>query len=540
MASHILAQQPVYVDGIKATKQSLFPNTEPFSGFNRPSRIQGEIEDLEVEGTIPKAVEGTFYRIQSDHKYAPKYESDIHFNGDGIVGAFRISDGCVDWKQRYVETDRYKVEKDARKNLFGKYRNPYTDHPTVKGFIRTAANTNVFFWRGLLLALKEDGPPFALDPDTLATIGRYDFEGQVLSPTFTAHPKVDATTGELICFGYEAGGDGNDASKEVVIYTIGPDGTKREEAWYTAPYCGLIHDCGITENYVVLAMSPLKASLDRIQEGGNHWAWDPNEDQVYGIFPRHGGKREDAIWVRSTTAFHGHVAGAYEEDGNIIFDLGVASGNVFFFFPPEDAKPGRVAHRNKIYSPVTRWIFDPKTLRSGDWVEPAEECPFSSEFSRIDERYNGKKYSQLWTLQVDPTRPYDVARCGSPAGGLFNVLTHYNWETGELDEYFDGPCTTFQEPVFIPESDDAPEGHGYLMALMNRLDELRNDIGIFDARKLSAGPVAIIKLPLKFKLGFHGNWVDQREIDEFKKARESGKIEPALPAQKPLPWQLKQ
>ncbi|KAH7009678.1 hypothetical protein EDB80DRAFT_574123, partial [Ilyonectria destructans] len=132
--------------------------------------------------------------------------------------------------------------------------------------------------------------------------------------------------------------------------------------------------------------------------------------------------------------------------------------------------------------------------------------------------------------QVDPSRPYDVAKCGSPAGGLFHVLTHYNWETGEVDEYFDGPGTTFQEPVFIPESADAPEGHGYLLALMNRLDELRNDIWL----------VASIKLPLKFKLGFHGNWVDRREIDEFKKAREDGSIAPALPAQKPLLLQLMQ
>jgi carotenoid cleavage dioxygenase-like enzyme len=49
------------------------------------------------------------------------------------------------------------------------------------------------------LAMKEDGPPFAMDPVTLETIGRYDFEGLILAPTFTAHPKSNPMTGEMVC-----------------------------------------------------------------------------------------------------------------------------------------------------------------------------------------------------------------------------------------------------------------------------------------------------------------------------------------------------
>lgn len=532
--AHLPQVPPLYVNGEKVSDQTKFPNTEVFRGFNKPSRIEGDIYELEVEGEVPKAINGTFYRIQADHRFPPKYEDDIHFNGDGQVGAFRIQDGHVDWKQRYVHTERYKHETAARRGLFGKYRNPYTDHPTVHGIIRTASNTNIFFWRGVLLSLKEDGPPYALKPETLETIGRYDFEGQVLAPTFTAHPKVDPKTGELICFAYEAGGNGNDASNDIVIWTISPDGKKTQETWYKAPFCGIIHDVGFTDNWIVLPMTPLKADLERMKKGGNHWAWDPNEDQYYGIFPRRGGKPSDARWVRSKNAFHGHVANAYEEDGKILYDLTVADGNVFFFFPPDDQPAGKVAQRNKLFSPMTRWVFDPATLKDGDRVEPLSEGNFSCEFTRVDDRYQGKKYTQYWTLQVDPTRPYNFEKCGSPGGGMFNVLTHYNWETGEKDEHWAGDCATYQEPVFIPESEDAPEGHGWILCLENRLDELRNNIAIFDAQNLKNGPTALVKLPLKFRLGFHGNWVDNAEIEEF------GKLDPVLPAKDPLPWQLKQ
>lgn len=291
--------KPHYVEGRKDGDQVKFPETPFFQGFNTPSRLEGDILDLEVSGIIPKDINGTFYRIQPDHRFPPLFEEDIHFNGDGAVSAFRFENGHVDFKQRYVHTERYKHETAHRKSLFGRYRNKYTDNEMVKGIIRTAANTNILFWRGVLLATKEDGPPFAMDPVTLETIGRYDFDGQVRSPTFTAHPKIDPTTGEMVAFAYEAGGDGNDGSCDIVVYTIDANGKKTEECWYKAPFCGMIHDCGLTENYLVLPMTPLKCSLDRLKKGGSHWAWDPNEDQLYGIAPRRGGKPEDIVWLRA-------------------------------------------------------------------------------------------------------------------------------------------------------------------------------------------------------------------------------------------------
>lgn len=291
--------EPLYTKGWKTSTQTKYPDSVAFQGFNKPCRLEGDIFELEVDGTVPAEINGTFYRVQPDHRFPPMFENDIHFNGDGSITAIRIQDGHVDFKQRYAQTDRFKAETAARKSLFGKYRNPFSDNEAVKGVIRSAANTNIVFWRGMLLAAKEDGPPFAMDPVTLETIGRYDFEGQVQSPTFTAHPKFDPDTGEMICFGYEAGGNGQDGSCDIVVYTIDAEGRKTEETWYKAPFCGMIHDCGISKNYVVLPMTPLKCSVERMKAGGNHWAWDPEEDQWYGVVPRRGGKPEDIVWFRS-------------------------------------------------------------------------------------------------------------------------------------------------------------------------------------------------------------------------------------------------
>jgi carotenoid cleavage dioxygenase len=280
------------------------------------------------------------------------------------------------------------------------------------------------------------------------------------------------------------------------------------------------------------------------------------------------------------TGFHGHVAGCYElPSGEVVFDLTVADGNVFFFFPPDEniTPPDGVAKRNKLSSPTVRWVFDPKAKKSairtaaaGDadvWVadervKPSLTWLTNGEFSRIDDRYTTKPYRHFWQAVVDPTKPYDFAKCGPPAGGLFNSLGHYTWseehyhtsdsaqngnsgkseEKGKFgleDVYFPGPTMTFQEPTFIPR-DGGAEGEGYLIALLNHLDELRNDVVIFDAQNLSKGPLAVIHLPLKLKLGLHGNWVDHRDIEAWQARRaENGDVGPVQVATEPLPWQKK-
>ena len=55
--------------------------------------------------------------------------------------------------------------------------------------------------------MKEDSPPVAMNPLTLETVDDYyTFGGGLKSQTFTAHPKIDPHTGELVAFGYEAKG----------------------------------------------------------------------------------------------------------------------------------------------------------------------------------------------------------------------------------------------------------------------------------------------------------------------------------------------
>jgi len=144
-----------------------FPQAMDFIGHNAPSRVEAEIYDLVIEGTLPEDIQGSYYQTVPDPQFPPKLGWDTFLSGDGMVRMFRFENGHVDFKQRYVRTERWQLERQARRALYGAYRNPFTDDPSVQGKGRGVANTTPVFHGGRLFALKEDSRPWEVDPNTL-------------------------------------------------------------------------------------------------------------------------------------------------------------------------------------------------------------------------------------------------------------------------------------------------------------------------------------------------------------------------------------
>src|SRR6185295_11873448 len=214
--------------------------------FGAPFRTECDIQDCEVDGEIPLDLSGAFYRVGPDFQYPPRVPN-IPFDGEGHVAMFRISKGHADFRTRYVRTQRFKAQREARQSLFGTYRNPHTDDPRVKKVSRGTANTNIIFHAGKLLALKEDSPPVVMDPRTLDTLDDYyTFGGKLESLTFTAHPKIDSSSGEMIGFGYEAKGEATD---DVAVFSIGRNGKLDWSTWIKVPYVGMLHDFAVTDKH---------------------------------------------------------------------------------------------------------------------------------------------------------------------------------------------------------------------------------------------------------------------------------------------------
>ena len=108
-----------------------FPQEGLYQDVLRLVRMEGDIADIEIEGEIPAEMDGAFYRVHPDPQFAPRKAGDQFFNGDGMVTMFRFRNGRVSMKQRYAKTDKWKLENEAGHSLFGSYRNPRTDDPSV-------------------------------------------------------------------------------------------------------------------------------------------------------------------------------------------------------------------------------------------------------------------------------------------------------------------------------------------------------------------------------------------------------------------------
>ncbi|KAF2432513.1 hypothetical protein EJ08DRAFT_120986 [Tothia fuscella] len=53
-----------------------FPDLPQFERFMKPCRFEGKIQNLEVRGSIPSEIDGTFYRVMPDPQLPPLIEND--------------------------------------------------------------------------------------------------------------------------------------------------------------------------------------------------------------------------------------------------------------------------------------------------------------------------------------------------------------------------------------------------------------------------------------------------------------------------------
>jgi carotenoid cleavage dioxygenase len=479
-----------------------FPAGRLFAGFSAPARMECDVYDLEVvKGEIPMGLNGAFYRVQPDPAWPAKLGQDIPLNGDGMVTMFRFGQGHVDFRSRYVRTEKFLAERAARKALFGAYRNPFTDDPSVQGKSAGTANTNVVWHAGKLLVLKEDSHPIELDPETLETRGPVNFNGKLSSLTFTAHPKIDPQTGEMIAFGYEARGL---ATPDIAFYVISSSGQITREEYFEAPYASMVHDFGVTRDHVIFPISPLCSDLEAMKLGKPHFAWDGRRDCHVGILPRRG-SASDLRWFKGPAAFSSHTMNAWNDGSRVHYDTPVGNFVVFPFFPDAEGKPWNPAQAQPR---LERWTMDLASPASG--FERKLLSPRIVEFPRIDERFAMAAYSHGWAACDDTSK--DSAPTSLGGGLSLNAIAHFDHSNACVNVWRAEDGSAVQEPQFVPRTPSSTEGDGWLLVVVNRLADMHSDLVILDALHVAEGPIACLRMPMRLRAGLHGTWVDSSEL----------------------------
>lgn len=451
----------------------------------KPMRFEADIFDCEVEGEIPATLNGALFRIGPDRQY-PSLEGDIVLNGDGQVSGFWFEDGHVSFRSRYVMTERLKREREAKRRLYGVYRNKYTDAPSVSNIPDrdNTGNTYAFAHHGELFALREDSRPHRLDPATLETLPVGDFDG-LESTAVTAHPKIDPVTGEWWSYGVFARGE---PTTDASLHVFDRAGRLVREEWFQTPFPGLSHDWGVTREHIVFPIMPLIADDARLRAGGHFYQYDADEPSAWGVMPRGGNAATDMRWFRIPDLVMGHVMNAYSEGDVVHVDVPFSPGNVFCFFPD---KHGQLPTPAEGITQISRISFD---LSKPDG-EAVTITPFNGalgDMPRIDDRFAMSKYRIGYFALRD-----------FPNMGVGQL----DWDSGDMVFHaLEGGAA--QEPVFVPRSPDAAEGDGYVLAAVDRFREGRSELLILDGNDVSRPPIATVKLPFALPMAFHGCWME--------------------------------
>jgi carotenoid cleavage dioxygenase-like enzyme len=477
-----------------------FPDLPTFSGFDWPVRADADVFDLEVIGEIPEGLDGTYYRCGPEHQFPPLREG-VFIDGDGVISMFRFEKGHVDFRTRFVRTERFNADRAARRSLFGGYRNPYFDDPSVAGVDRGTANTTAFWHGGRLFALKEDSRPMEVDPDTLETRGRWDYGGHLQSRTATAHPEIDPETGELFMHGFHSRGG---ISSEIAYWVVDKDGHLVREFEITPPYASMIHDIAVTKEHVIFPVMPTTPDDARMRSGGPIFQWDESLPSYLGVM-RRDGDGSDIRWFKGPAQWMYHIMNAVTDGSIIRIDCCISGIQSFPFFSDITGKP---------YDPerarphLGRWTID---LAGPDSFETSKFFEIQCEYPRIDDRYQMLPYRNGWLVFTDPERKAESTTRRS--GQAFNSIGRFDMTTGKLvDSWWAGERSAPMEPQFVPRSADAREGEGWILVVVGRYDESRSDLVVLDAQNLAAGPVAVAKLPLRARAAFHGCWVPGADL----------------------------
>lgn len=449
----------------------------------RSTDFEGRWVPSEVEGQIPKAIDGTLYRIGPGSK--SNYGTDLKhlFDGDAYVTAIRFQSGKIDAQSRFVDTEERQKERQAGKMIYHEFG---TASPNGNTGYKRSPNIHVVNFDGKLLACSEAAAPVAVDPEDLSTLGAWNFNGTLPgSTTFTAHPKFDPVTGDGYVFGITQA-----MSPQLVAYRYQKGSrTLVQIGAYSMGGFYMVHDMMITENYVLFVIPPIYIDL-----WGAAMSRAPIADLAKFesnkpfrvVIMRKDGKGAPIELKSSPGGFVFHNGNAYEENGKIIFESILMDDMQAFEMVKKwsaEKLPGVTP------SWITRFVVD---LQTHHLTRQRISDGQPTDFPTVDPRTLGHKQRHLYALE---------AELGTMDPLALKSLVCWDLETLKPTRQVAKATEVFGEMVFAFGRD----GSEYMMNL--GYDSKRDQTFLDIRRPVTLARIARVWMGRYFPLGFHGSFV---------------------------------
>jgi carotenoid cleavage dioxygenase len=457
-------------------------------------------DDCDVIGRIPVDLDGVYLR-NTENPVHPSLQIYHPFDGDAMVHVVGFRDGKAFYRNRFVHTDGFLAEQEAGHALWAGLAEDPARSPTqtgwgARGRMKDASSTDVVLHNGVALtSFYQCGDLYRLSPTTLETLGKADWHGRFPTDTgVSAHPKLDARTGDLLFFNY--------STQAPFLHYGVVDAQDRLVHYIDVPLPGprLPHDMAFTENYAILNDLPLFWDPDGLAAGKYAARFHADLPSRLAVVPRRG-RSEDVVWFEADPTYVLHWVNAYEDGDEVVVD-GFFQGN------PEPRSGGgtlyqrmfRFLDSEQLQTNLHRWRLN---LTTG-LVKEERLTDTISEFGMINQQHAGARHR------------FSYAATAVPGWFLFSGIVKHDTETGSEEHY------RFPEGVFASETAMAPrigstsEDDGYLVTIISDMNTDTSECQVFDAQRLSEGPVVRVRLPERVSSGTHATWAPGSTIPRWR------------------------
>lgn len=291
-------------------------------GFNsQTSELNNQV--LEITGTIPTWLKGSLYRI-GPALYEVGDQSVKHwFDGFGMVHKFTLQNGNITYTNRFIESRGYKATLEEQHHKYHQFATA-PDYSWWRKIITwfqkpefsNNTNVNIGMYGNQLVSMTEKSSFNIHNPTSLANTSLIDLKQ--IGDITTAHPHYDYETREFINFCIQFG-----SKSKYRFFSKSSDHTEPHVfAEYQTSLPSYVHSFGLSKDFVILLLSPLKVNPLKLRFGNKAYYdcyhWYADHDTKLVVLSRHDGRLINEVVIEMCFAFH--FVNCYQEDNRIIVD----------------------------------------------------------------------------------------------------------------------------------------------------------------------------------------------------------------------------
>jgi carotenoid cleavage dioxygenase-like enzyme len=452
------------------------------------------VERLPVHGTMPLWLRGTLIRNGPARFEIGEQKYNHWFDGLAMLHRFAFADGRVAYANRYLRSQAYteaiskgaislgEFATDPCRTLFQRVVSWFS--PTLTD----NSSVNMTRWGDANVALTESRLAVRFDPETLATLGRYEYDAEIKGQVATAHPHFDAGRGRYYNCMLEFGRK----SKYRFFSIDDKTGRQSEVAAISVEAPAYMHSFGMTERYLILAEFPLVVNPLRLRFSGKpfirNYRWKPDRGVRFLIIEKESGRLVRQAHSAAFFAFH-HV-NAFEHEDDVLVDI--------VTYPDPAIIDQLYLERLRSSTPITstgkltRFRIQP--AREAAEVAGERLMERSIELPRFDySRRAGRSYR------------YVYGASNEVVGNFIDGLTKLDLERRTASTWREEGCYP-GEPVFVARPDAEKEDDGVILSLVLDSRSAASFLLMLDASAFRE--LARAQAPHHVPYGLHGMFLE--------------------------------